>query len=178
MMRPRLSMATVLLVAAVALAPAHAAVVASGADGFTSEGSLTIAKPPAAVWASLVQWGRWWSPAHSYSGVAGNFVLVPRATGTLVEAWGEQSVRHAVVLTAMPGKLLRLQGGFGPLQALPVAAILDFKLAAEEQGTRITLTYRVAGPAAANLPALAGPVDSVMSEAMARLGRFAATGQP
>lgn len=178
MMRPIVPLITALLLGAVTLAPARAAVVTNAPDAFTSEGSVAVPKPPAEVWASLVQWGRWWSPDHSYSGSGANFTLVPRATGTLVEAWGEQSVRHAVVLTAMPGKLLRLQGGFGPLQALPVAAILDVRLAPEGQGTRITLTYRVAGPASANLPALAGPVDGVMSEALARLGRFAATGQP
>jgi hypothetical protein len=96
----------------------------------------------------------------------------------LVEAWDGQSVQHATVLMAMPGKVLRLQGGFGPLQAQPVNAVLDFTLVPDGTGTRLTLTYRVGGPAQARLPDLAAPVDAVMSEALSRLARFAATGQP
>jgi uncharacterized protein YndB with AHSA1/START domain len=171
--------AALALIAAMALAgPVSAEVVTRAPDGFVSSASMLVPRAPAAVWAALVQWGSWWSPAHSYSGKASNYSLVPRATGTLVETWDDQSVRHAVVLMAMPPKMLRLQGGFGPLQALPVSAILDYVLVPEAGGTRLTFTYRVAGPQFAHLPDLADPVDGVMSEAFARLGRFATTGKP
>jgi uncharacterized protein YndB with AHSA1/START domain len=170
---------TAALIGALAtVAPACAEVVTRAPDGFVSSATTVLPRPPAAVWAALVQWGGWWSPAHSYSGKSENFTLVPRAAGALVEAWDDQSVRHAVVLTAMPGKLLRLQGGFGPLQALPVSAILDYALVPEGAGTRLTFTYRVAGPQFAHLPDLADPVDAVMSQGFARLGRFAVSGKP
>jgi uncharacterized protein YndB with AHSA1/START domain len=174
MMR-RLALAVLL---ATSLSPAQAAVVTRDADGFVSTSSALVPKPPAAVWAALVQWDKWWSPAHSYSGKATNFTLVPRASGSLLESWDGQSVQHAAVLTVMPGKLLRLQGGFGPLQSQPVNAVLDFTLTGEGDSTRLTLTYRVGGPAYARLPDLAAPVDAVMTEALSRLARFAATGQP
>ncbi len=170
--------ALALVLMAVAAPPARAEVVSREADGFVASGNALVPKPPAAVWAALLQWGAWWSPEHSYSGQAANFALAPNADGALVERWDGGSVRHAVVLAAFPGKLLRLQGGFGPLQALPVSAVLEFRLVPEGAGTRLSFTYRVAGPGFAGLADLAGPVDAVMTEALGRLARFAATGQP
>jgi uncharacterized protein YndB with AHSA1/START domain len=166
------------LLAALAAAPASAEVVESVPTGFTSRSEALVARPPAALWAALLQWGRWWDPAHSYSGKPGALLLEPRANGTLAESWDGGSVLHATVLNAMPPRLLRLQGGFGPLQALPVNAILDFTLKPEGQATRLTMTYRVGGPPQTRLPDLAAPVDAVMSAGFARLVRFAQTGTP
>ncbi len=156
--------------------PARAAVVASDATSFTIEHQAVWPMPPAGAWAALVQWDRWWSPAHTYSGKAQH--LDPVAGGLLAERWAGGSVQHAVVLAAMPPKLLRLSGGFGPLQALPVNAVMDFALAPEGAGTKIILSYRVAGPASAGLMVLAAPVDAVLGDAFARLSRFAVTGKP
>ncbi len=156
--------------------PARAAVVASDATSFTIEHRAELPMPPGTVWAALVQWDRWWSPAHTYSGEAQH--LDPVAGGLLSERWAGGSVRHAVVLVAMPAKLLRLSGGFGPLQPLPVNAVMDFTLAAERTGTKLVLSYRAAGPASADLTTLAAPVDAVLGEAFARLSSFAVTGKP
>jgi len=156
-------------------APAGAALVAAAPDGFTSHSETSIAVPPAAAWAALVQWQNWWSPAHSYSRTAPS--LEVRAGGRLVESWPGGEVLHAIVLNAQPPVLLRLSGGFGPLQSMPVTAILDFTLAPDGTDTRVSMTYRVAGTVAAKLDSLAAPVDAVMSEAFARLTRLAATGR-
>ncbi|MFZ4690569.1 MAG: SRPBCC family protein [Polymorphobacter sp.] len=156
--------------------PANAALTASAPDGFTSQSEATIAVAPAAAWAALVQWPNWWSPAHSYSRTSPS--LEARAGGRLVEAWPGGEVLHAVVLNAQPPKLLRMSGGFGPLLSLPVNAILDFTLSPAGTGTKVTMTYRVAGNAAAKLDSLAAPVDAVMSEGFARFTRFAVTSKP
>lgn len=168
--------AVILLAAALAAAPLKAAVTASSPTGFVSESKASIAKPPAEVWAALVQWGGWWDPAHSYSGSAGNLKLDARAGGQLSETWPGGSVLHATVLTAMPGELLRMDGAFGPLQALPVVAVLDFTLKPEGKGTLLTMRYRVAGAPEAGLDKMAGPVDGVMSAGFGRLARFAEAG--
>ncbi|WP_199554492.1 SRPBCC family protein [Sandaracinobacteroides hominis] len=166
-----------LIVAALLAGPAQAEVVESGPQGFTSQSSALLSKPPAEVWARLVEWPRWWDPAHSYSGNAASLSLDPRAGGLLIETWDGGSVRHAVVVAAMPGTMLRMSGGFGPLQALPMDAILDFSLQPEGQGTRLTMRYRVGGPPQSGLDKLAAPVDAVMSAGFQRLSRFVETGK-
>jgi uncharacterized protein YndB with AHSA1/START domain len=161
--------AITLVLAMAAAAPASGAVTGSAPDGFVSTSEAVIARPPAAVWALLTNWSAWWDPAHSYSSVPGAMVLEPRAGGTLSERWPGGSSQHAVVVNIMPPALLRLHGGFGPLQSLPVNAILDFALKPEGAGTRLTMTYRIAGSATSKLDALAAPVDAVMSAGFARL---------
>ena len=147
--------------------PAGAKVVESGPAGFTSEHRATLAMPPAEAWARLVAVGSWWDGAHSYSGAAANLTLEPRAGGCWCEALADGgSVEHMRVAMAMPGKLLRLTGGLGPLQERPVAAVLTFTLAAKATGTEIVATYRVGG---AGLEALAAPVDGVLGHQVARL---------
>ncbi len=171
--RPGLVCGIALLVLAT---PATAEVTASAPDGFTSRNTAVVAQPPTKLWAALIRWDRWWSPAHSYSGKVVR--LDPRAGGELREDWDGKSVLHAVVVNAQPPSLLRMSGGFGPLQSLPVTAILEFALKPEGAVTRLTMTYRVAGTSASKLDTLAAPVDAVMSEGFARLTRFATTGTP
>lgn len=158
--------------------PAAAELAASGPDGFTSRSEALIAKPPAEVWAALTSWGQWWDPAHSYSGKPGSLSLDAKAGGQLLERWDGGTVLHATVLSAMPGRLLRLEGGFGPLQSLPVNAVLSFALKAEGEHTRLTMTYGVGGPASLKLDNFAAPVDSVMTAGFQRLTRHATTGTP
>ena len=149
-------------------APAAAEVTERGPDGFVSRSKGVLVKPPAEVWAVLTSW-RWWDPAHSYSGKPGVLVLDAKAGGTLSESWDGNSVWHATVVNMMPPKSLRMNGGFGPLQGLPVNAVLDFVLTPAGTGTTVTMTYRVGGPATAKLDTLAAPVDAVMSAGFARL---------
>ncbi len=161
-------LAALLLGVASAL-PASARVSMSGPDGFVSMNEAVVPAAPAAVWAQLVAWNRWWPAEHSYSGDAARLSLDPQAGGLLVERWNGQSVVHATVATAMAPRLLRLIGGFGPLQAFPVNAVLDITLAPEGSGTRLKLAYRVGGPSFVHLEEFATPVDEVMSGAFARL---------
>lgn len=163
-MRPTM-LAALLLMAG----PVRAEVVAATAEGFTSRSEAVLAAAPADVWAALVDWGSWWDPAHSYSGKPGALALEATAGGTLMERWSGGSVQHAEVVTVMPPRQLRMLGGFGPLQALPVQAVLTFALKPEGSGTRLSMTYVVGGPASAALDTLAAPVDSVMSAGFARL---------
>jgi uncharacterized protein YndB with AHSA1/START domain len=155
---------------------AQAEVVATSADGFTLRHTAKVAVPPRKMWAALIAWDKWWSPAHSYSGRAPK--LNPRAGGQLSENWLGGSVLHASVLNAMPNKLLRLSGGFGPLQSMPTTAILDFKLEPDGADTRLTMTYSVAAPTLSKVDQLAAPVDAVLAEGFQRLSRFAVTGKP
>lgn len=159
-------------------APALATVAMRGPDGFVSSNAELIARPPADVWAALVQWNRWWDPEHSYSGKPGMLVLEARAGGTLSETFDGKSVWHADVVHVRPPELLRLHGGFGPLQSLPANAVLDIGLKPEGAGTRLTMSYRVGGPVFLRLDEMATPIDDVMSAGFQRLVRFVNTGNP
>ena len=170
------------LIAAAALlgvaAPAAARLESVGPDGFVSRSEALIPHTPTSVWAALINWSAWWDLAHSYSGKPGALTLELPPGGLLNEIWPGGNVVHAQVVNAMPPRLLRLHGGFGPLQALPVNAVLDFTLKPEGDGTRLTMTYRVAGAPASKLDTLAAPVDAVMSAGFARLVNFAQAGKP
>ncbi len=160
-----------LLLAALLAAPAQAAaeVVASAPDGFTLRFSGLSPRPPAEAWAALADWSGWWPDAQTFSGKAANLSFGAEADGELEEEWDGGWASHGEVVLAMPPKLLRRHAAFGALQALSVAGVLEFALAPEGQGTRLTLTCRVGGPASAKLDSLAAPVNALFPEAFARL---------
>ena len=136
------AIASGLLLATMA-SPAQAAVIKSAPDGFVSESSAVIGVKPARMWRALTNWSNWWDKAHSYSGKAEAIHLDPRGGGLLLERWDKNSVQHAVVLSAVAPSSLRMSGGFGPLQALPVNAILEFSLRGE--GFSRLLNYAATG---------------------------------
>lgn len=107
---------------------------------------------------------QWWNSAHTWSGQAKNMRLQLKAGGCFCEIWNGNSVMHAQVILAQPGSVLRLQGGFGPLQDMAVNAVLTYKLKRESDGTHVEMTYRVSGNSSHKLPSLAGIVDKVLGE--------------
>jgi uncharacterized protein YndB with AHSA1/START domain len=162
--------------ACLALAPAAAgAEVAEAAPGgFVSVHTVSVAASPAEAYAGIARIGAWWSAGHTYSGDAANLSLDPRAGGCFCEAMPDGgSVEHMRVVQARPGALLRLAGGLGPLQADPVAAVLSFALTPQEGGgTRIAVSYRVAGPMQMGGERLAPLVDAVLAEQVTRLAQL------
>ena len=133
---------------------------------------------PQQVYEAIGRIGRWWNEVHSYSGHASNMRLELVGGGCFCENWDGNSVQHAQVLQARPGSLVRLQGGLGPLQPLPLNAILTFAIVRVGDKTQLTVTYLVAGNTDAGLDKLAGPVDSVIGEATERLVAYAESGKP
>ena len=150
-----------------AAAPASAQTLTAG-NGFTSVHTVTVAAPPERVWDTLVRPSAWWDPAHTYSGDAAQLTLDPRAGGCWCETLADGgSVEHLRVLFVQPRRTLRLGGGLGPLQSMPVTGILTFALKPAGAGTDLTITYSVAG--GDGLGALAKPVDGVLGGQWARL---------
>ena len=144
-------------------------------NAFTSSHRAEVNASPAAVYAALGQLGRWWDPRHTYSGKSENLSLDLRAGGCWCEQWDGGSVEHARVIYAAPGKALRVEGGFGPLQAMAVSAVVTYAIKTEGEKTILTMTYNVRG-ADAGLDKLAPLVDKVMAEGFARLVEFAGKG--
>jgi uncharacterized protein YndB with AHSA1/START domain len=143
-------------------------------NGFTIEATVMAEASPAVVYSRLVKVAGWWDPKHTWSGAASNLKLEPKAGGCFCEKLADGgSVQHARVIFAQPGKLLRLEGGLGPMQDMAVTGILTFKLEPDGKGTRIRMTYRVAGVLTMASAQLAPGVDQVMSIQLDRLRTFA-----
>jgi hypothetical protein len=170
---------------AVSLVLGLAAVASSRADvrdtrdnGFVIESTVMADAKPDAVYRQLIQVSDWWDPKHTWSGSARNLKLEPKAGGCFCEKLANRgSVQHGRVIFAQPGKLLRLEAALGPLQDMAVTGVLSFDLAPDGPGTRIHMTYRVAGVLTMDSAKLAPLVDQVMGIQLERL-RTVASGAP
>ena len=152
-----------------------AEVTAVGEVGFVSEHGLTLASTPDRAYQALTHdIAAWWDPAHSYSGSAANFSLDPVAGGCFCERLADGgSVEHMRVVFAAPGATLRLQGGLGPLQAMGVQGVMEFRLEAAQRGTtRLEYRYSVNGFVPGGLGAMAEPVDQVQLGQLQRLAEY------
>lgn len=159
---------------------ASAEVISASPSAFLLQAETVTAASPEHAWRALSQIGRWWSPAHTYSGDARRMRLDARAGGCFCETWGQgQSVEHGRVVLVMEhegARTLRVQGALGPLQEMGVNGVLSFVVAPHEGGVKITMSYRVSGDAGLALLNLAPPVDHVFTEQFTRLIRYVDSG--
>ncbi|KGI79146.1 hypothetical protein [Oleiagrimonas soli] len=156
----------------VCMTPARGEVVQRAADGFHVRAQADLRGTPQQVYADLLRIGRWWNPAHTYSGDAAHLSLQARAGGCFCERWKGGSVEHARVIAALPDHSLVLDGALGPLQPMAVTGVLQFTLKAHDHGTRVEVDYRVNGASLSGLDALAPAVDQVIGEQVRRLAAF------
>jgi uncharacterized protein YndB with AHSA1/START domain len=158
---------------ALAATPASAEVKSANETGFELSYEVMVAKSPEQVWAEIRSPARWWSKDHTYSGDAANLWMDAQAGGCFCEKLADKgSVEHARVIFAQPGKTLRLQGAFGPLQAHPVIGIMTFELKpADGGGTAISVSYVLGGRIGMDggSGAIAPMVDKVLGEQVAGL---------
>lgn len=131
------------------------------------------------AYAAVIHPEKWWNGEHSYSGSAANMTLDPVAGG----CWCEKlpaggSVQHMRVLAVIPGSLLRLTGGLGPLQAQPMTGVMTFSLKDDPAGgATIDFKYRLSG--ATDLPATwPQAVNGVLNEQLQRLQHLLNEGAP
>ena len=146
--------------------PASAETVAASDTGFTSRHALTVAAPPAKVWELLLRPGSWWAASHTYSGSAANLSLEARPGGCWCEKTADGGVEHMRVVYVAANDTLRMTGGLGPLQAMPVAGVMTITLKPAGAGTTLAIDYVVAGPGLGGVGAL---VDQVLGSQWTRL---------
>lgn len=156
-----------------------AQIVDSSANGFTYKTTLTIQAPPQTVYERFLDVGNWWSSDHTYSRDAKNLSIDAKPMG----CWCEKlpnggGAKHMEVLTVLPGKLLVLSGGLGPLQSLAATATMRLLFAAAEGGTKLEVTYAVAGYVPAGMNTWAAPVTGVLNEQLSRFKSYTETGSP
>jgi uncharacterized protein YndB with AHSA1/START domain len=158
--------------------PAANGVTDATANGFTIQHALRINATPTRVFEALsMQVGRWWNPAHTYSGSSDNLWIDARAGGCFCESLPNGGiVEHQRIVNMAPPSMLRLSGGLGPLQAAGVAAHLTWQLAQDSGATNVTASYVVGGYLAGGLDKVSGVVSFVLNEQLQRLKRFVETG--
>ncbi len=170
----RRGIALAALIALTLVAPLRGEVADSTPNGFTVHATVSIAKNASSVFDTLTRdIGRWWDPSHTYSGAATNLTLQPTPGGCFCERLPQGGVEHMVVIYAEPGKQLRMRGGLGPLQALPVTGVWTLSLAESSGRTTLESIYSVSGYSKPPLNELAAVVDRVMTEQLAHLKQFA-----
>jgi hypothetical protein len=171
----------IVALAVVSFVPSAQAAVASATDTtFVVKTDMTLSVPPDQAYARFVEWGRWWSSDHSFSGSAANFSLKIEPGGCLCEAMpGGGFVQHSTVVVALPGKALRLNGALGPLLMLGGSTSLAASFKADAQGTKLSVIFTGMGSEPEKgLKELASAYDSVLSEQLARFKRYAESGKP
>jgi hypothetical protein len=87
-------------------------------------------------------------------------------------------VRHMQVVRIMPGKMLVMVGGLGPLQSMAVTGAMRISLAPAEGGTQLQVTYSVTGYMPAGMNSLAAPADGVLTEQFTRFKNYVEKGNP
>ena len=170
-----LILAVVCLAAAV---PAAGEVVDSTANGFVVRNVAQIAAHPSRSYNTAVALiGRWWNPAHTFSGNAANLTLDARPDGCLCERLTNGGVSHLRVLYVVAPQEIRFTGALGPLQQAGVAGSMIWKLTESGGGMRFEWTYTVGGYMPGGLGSIAAAVDAVLADQLQRLVRFVETGR-
>jgi len=163
----------VLLLLAFTFIPAAAEVLDSSESGFSIQFHKKIKASPEEVYGSLIDdINLWWDSDHTFSGDANNLSLDARPGGCFCENLSGGSLRHLVVIYADKGKLLRMSGGLGPLQALAVTGTMTFTFKKDSDSTLLTFEYNVSGYLKGGLTGIAVPVDSVLDGQLLRLKKF------
>jgi uncharacterized protein YndB with AHSA1/START domain len=159
-------------------APARAELASSGPSGFLTRSTVTVKGTPAAAYARFLDIGSWWNPAHSYSQDGKRMTLKAEPGGCFCESLKDGGfVEHLRVVFVAPGKLLRLQGGLGPLQPMGATGTLTIQFEAAGPDTKVTLSYAVTAFLPDNQPKEIGTaVDGVLLEQLQRYQKAADAG--
>jgi hypothetical protein len=161
------------LLLAAFVGPTRAEVKDSAANGFTIENSRTVPVDAKTAWNALVNdVGRWWPKDHTWWGDAGKLSIQPRAGGCFCELNGGQQAWHMAVTFVDPHNTLRMTGGLGPLQGMGLDGALEWRFAAVEGGTKITLWYRAGGYTPDDLRKFVAVVDKVQAQQLGGLADY------
>ncbi|HEY6351621.1 MAG TPA: ATPase [Candidatus Angelobacter sp.] len=169
-----------ILVFALAQMAGLAEVADSGANGFTIKIVTSIHAVPADVYKKLVHnVGDWWNSQHTFSGDAHNLSIEERPMGCFCEKLANGGgVRHMEVLYFQPGQMLRMSGALGPFQGMGAAGTLTFALTLDAGGTKLEVTYALAGYQPQGMSSWAVPSNGMLTEQVTRLKNYVETGNP
>ncbi|GAA0640179.1 ATPase [Brevundimonas lenta] len=165
------------LVAAFGLLTASAAdaeVVARTADSFTLRYEVGAGIDPGDIPGTLVDVGRWWDSAHTYSGDAANITVDLTPGGCWCEKLADGTqFEHARVVSVEPARIV-FEAPFGPLKGKATSAVLTVTWPPANRGWTPTWVMTVEGP---GLGAMADGVDGVMGAGFQRWMRYLERGE-
>ncbi len=143
-------------------------------NGFHIQIEKVIAAPPENVYDKLVnQVGKWWHPDHTWAGKSSALSIEASPGGCFCEQLDDGGVKHMEVVYVRSGSELRMTGGLGPLQMTGAHGGMSWRLDAADDGSKLTLHYRVTGFLPGGMNQFAGPVDDVLQVQLNRLAAFA-----
>ena len=154
---------------------AGATIIDSSYYGFTVKHELFVSCYPDSIYKYLVlDVGKWWDSEHTWSGKSANLVIQPKANGCFCEKLDNGgSVRHMSVVFVEPGKILRMEGGLGPLQMLAVQGTITFEIFPSLPVSKLSVIYTVGGYCPTGLAHIAPLVDKVLGDQLNRLKEYA-----
>lgn len=150
-------------------------------QGFSTLQAADVLAKPEDVWKRLLAPKDWWNPSHSWSGSTEGFYIDPQAGGCFCELFQEKdkdgkiitkgSVEHMRVLFSQPGKVLRMRGSLGPLQAEAATGTLTIAMEPLKSGsgTRVSFSYVVGGYMRFKTADIGPAVDAVLREQFDRM---------
>ncbi|GAC08162.1 SRPBCC family protein [Paraglaciecola chathamensis] len=151
----------------------HASVKQLNEHGFTLENTVLINAPAKQVWAALVSdIDYWWPKDHTWWGNKGTLTLRPVAGGCFCETAGENSAEHMRISFVEVNHILRMTGGLGPLQGMGIYGALTWQLTAQNNRTKLVLTYQAHGVIEGNFTELAPIVDRVQNSQLMALAEY------
>lgn len=166
---PKVILFALALACASLAAPARAEVVSSAANGFVVRHVVAAPVSAEVAYRRFLDIASWWTPEHTYTGNAKNLSLRARAGDCWCEKLPDGGfVRHMSVVYAAPNRMLRLEGGLGPLQELGVHGAMTIAFEGDGPSTKVTLSYAVGGYSPNGLGALAPIVDGVIGAQLVR----------
>ncbi len=152
---------------------AQSEVILIAETGFIVENKVHIDKPVEATWQAFVrEVGKWWPRSHTWWGEGSKLSIQAEAGGCFCETEGQNSAEHMRVVFVEPYKLLRMTGGLGPLQGMGMYGALDWSFTDSDQGTTVTMTYKVNGINPGGFSKLAPIVDQVQALQVGGLAKF------
>ena len=158
----------------------HCEVADLQSNGFTLDQKIDIQAPPDKVYAALLEPGKWWSAAHTFSGDAKNMTLDARPGGCWCETLPNGGgVMHMTVVYVDPGKMLRLRGALGPFQSTGMDGTMTVTVDAKKAGgTALEWSYSLGGYIWGGYGPLPGSADGVLNQQVRRLKSYVETGSP
>ena len=154
-------------------APAAASVTAATDTAFVIEHKLAVAAAPDKLWDTLLHPGGWWEDEHTYSGDSANMSIDARPGGCWCEKTKGGGVEHMRVIYVDQAATLRMAGGLGPLQEMPITGVLTIAIKPAGAGSEVTATYRGSGYMPGGFASVAPLVDHVLGTQWAALKKTA-----
>ena len=162
-----ISLASLLCLASIS---SYAEVLLITETGFITENKIQVTADRETTWKAFVQVGQWWPADHTWWGDAKGLTIDSFAGGCFCEKNGDKSAEHMRVTLVDTNTLMRMTGGLGPLQGMGMYGALDWAFETNDQGTQVTMTYKVNGISPEGFAELAPIVDQVQAIQLGGLG--------